>query len=117
MYTGWGSIAGNLKVSTVHKGSKKRFVFTMLDEHELVESLNVVFGRGERVHRVLQLLFMGSFAIIRTRNNAKISRQEVMIFHFEQRERIKYVSFKVKLMNIFINRLQRYNLHMHIYNI
>ena len=72
----------------------------MLDEHELVESLNGVFDRVERVDRVLQLLFMGSFAIIRTRNNAKIS-QEVMIFHFEQRERIKYVSFKVKLTNIF----------------
>ena len=36
----------------------------MLDEHELVESLNGVFDRGERVDRVLQLLFMGSFAFV-----------------------------------------------------
>lgn len=36
----------------------------MLDEHELVESLNGVFDRGERVHRVSQLLFMGSFAFV-----------------------------------------------------
>ena len=36
----------------------------MLDEHELVESLNGVFDRGKRVDRVLQLLFMGSFAFV-----------------------------------------------------
>ena len=31
----------------------------MLDEHELVESLDGVFDRGERADRVLQLLFRG----------------------------------------------------------
>ena len=36
----------------------------MLDEYELVESLNGVFDRGKRVDRVLQLLFMGSFAFV-----------------------------------------------------
>ena len=36
----------------------------MLDEHELVESLNGVFDRGKHVDRVLQLLFMGSFAFV-----------------------------------------------------
>ena len=36
---------------------------TMLDEHELVESLNGVFDRGERVDRVLQLLFMGIYFV------------------------------------------------------
>lgn len=36
---------------------------TKLDEQVLV-SLNSVFDRGQRVDRVLQLLFMGSFAFV-----------------------------------------------------
>ena len=45
---------------------------TKLDEQVLV-SLNGVFDRGQRVDRVLQLLFMGSFAFVAIFKRCRIS--------------------------------------------
>ncbi len=57
----------NLKVSSVQRLEEEVLCAygdsTKPDEQVLV-SLNVVFDRGERVDRVLQLLFMGSFAFV-----------------------------------------------------